>query len=66
MYKVQASARHPSKMLARTKNNLIFFHPLAIVPLVPDFIDPGCIQHLKFSLEKGGQDEFISPNYRYR
>ena len=46
MYKVQARARHLLKMQTRTKNNSIFFYPIAILPIVPGFIDPGCIQHL--------------------
>ena len=64
MYKVQDRARHPSKMPKKTKNNSIFFHPIAIVTLVPGFIDPGCIKNLISSLQKGGQDEIVSPNFK--
>ena len=66
MYKVQARARHLLKMQTRTKNNSIFFYPIAILPIVPGFIDPGCIQHPTsniLSLQKEGQDEVKTPNY---
>ena len=43
----------PQRCWQKPRITPIFSHPLAIVPLVPDFIDPGCIQHLTSSLKKG-------------